>query len=180
MSGQERRWDRPLTDKVLQEIRPDVLGAVWALTRHWDQRGRPAPSRSNSNFATWSEVAGGIVEAAGYGCPLLPPAVSLDEDDRAVHVLVKHMTIGEKYTYQRIAGMCSILGLFEGLLQAADPKQRSILGKLLGTYKNLSVGKVVFKIEGEFHQKRYWVEARSEQSGNASIHAGKREGKGAK
>ena len=170
---EDRKWERPLTDAVLEELRADVLGAVWALTRHWDQKGRPDPTRSNSHFAAWSKVVGGIVEAAGFGCPLLPPPVSLDEDDRAVHELVKHMDIGEKYTYQRITGMCGLLKLFEGLVQASDPSQRSKLGIILGTYKNLPVGDVLFRIEGDFHQKRYWVEARSARGGDASNHAGK-------
>lgn len=65
-------------------VRAELLGAMWALVRNWEDAGRPTaslPNRKNfvrPSFEEWSEMFGGIVQAAGYGNPLVLPA-----DDKA-------------------------------------------------------------------------------------------------
>jgi hypothetical protein len=61
-------------------VRAEILGALWALVRNWEEKGCPKASTANNknfrrpSFEEWSEVFGGIVQAAGYGNPLVLPA----------------------------------------------------------------------------------------------------------
>jgi hypothetical protein len=167
----KRVFNRPITSAVLEDLRPDVLAACWALVRNWDRKDRPKSSQTNTHCPEWAAVAVGIVEAAGLGCALTPPPESLDEDDRAMHVLARHMKTGERYAFQQMANMALNHGLFEveasstNANQASpNPKQRSTFGRILARYKNRPLDGRTFHIEGEFHGRRYWLtDARSEQ-----------------
>lgn len=75
--AEQRSFRRPLHDTVLKELRPAVLGALWALVRHWDSQGRPAASREHPSFPVWAKTIGGIVEAAGLGDCLAPAVVAM-------------------------------------------------------------------------------------------------------
>ena len=72
--SQERAEDkvfaRPISVPVLIGLRPSILAACWSLIRHWDDVGRPGPTRSHSAFPAWASTIGGIVEAAGFYLPL--------------------------------------------------------------------------------------------------------------
>ncbi len=83
--AEDRNFQRILDDAVLLALRPQILAALWTLVREWDKAGRPKPSRTNSAFPRWAEIIGGIVEHAGYGCPLetaeIPSAADVDGSD---------------------------------------------------------------------------------------------------
>lgn len=78
---QEKRHAVDLNPVVLNrpEVRGEFLSALWALIRNWDVNGRkPAgppgkPFRVNG-FAEWSDIFGGIIQAAGYANPLERPS----------------------------------------------------------------------------------------------------------
>src|SRR5215471_16404966 len=83
--AEDRKFQRVLDEAELLAMRPRILGALWALVRDWDAAGRPKPSRTHTAFPRWSEIIGGIVEHAGYGCPLqtaeIPSAADVDGAD---------------------------------------------------------------------------------------------------
>jgi hypothetical protein len=66
----DRVFKRPLSVPELLKMRPDILAACWSLVKYWDAMGCPQPSRSNSTFPAWARTIGGIVENAGFVCPL--------------------------------------------------------------------------------------------------------------
>jgi hypothetical protein len=68
--AEDRKFRRTLDDGTLLALRPKILAALWALVREWNAAGRPGPSRTHSSFPRWAEIVGGIVEFAGYTCPL--------------------------------------------------------------------------------------------------------------
>lgn len=47
------------------ENRALILSALWGLTRHWDECGRPRGGCRLADFAAWSDIVGGIVKCAG-------------------------------------------------------------------------------------------------------------------
>ena len=68
--AEDRKFQRVLDDAVLLALRPRIIAALWALVREWDAAGRLKPSKSHAAFPRWAEVICGIVEFAGFGCPL--------------------------------------------------------------------------------------------------------------
>jgi hypothetical protein len=78
--AEQRSFRRPLHDTVLKELRPAVLGALWALVQNWNSRGRPESSREHPSFPVWAKTIGGIVEAAGLGDCLAPAVVAMEAD----------------------------------------------------------------------------------------------------
>ena len=78
--AEDRVFENNLEVPMLLERRSEILTALWALIQDWDKDMRPKPSRSNSSFADWSEIIGGIVEHAGYGCALETPQIEAAAD----------------------------------------------------------------------------------------------------
>jgi hypothetical protein len=69
---EETSNDAPTTylDELrINELKPEILGALYGLAREWVTAERPKPARVNLNFVRWSEITGGIVEHAGFGLP---------------------------------------------------------------------------------------------------------------
>jgi hypothetical protein len=162
--AEDRQFKRPMSDPVLAELRPRVLAAAWALIRHWDGLGRPAPSRTHSAFPEWAQTIGGIVESAGYGCPFETPRIveSVDEDAADMRSLAAAMQPGRKYTNREIADLCRGEEIFAGLVGRSEDEmtrsQRSAWGKVLARYRDRAVGEHRFFIEGEGHNRRFLVE----------------------
>jgi hypothetical protein len=67
-----RKFDRLLDDSFLirEDVRQDMLSALWSLVVHWDQSGRPHGKRTLGSFEEWARLVCGIVAAAGFGDPL--------------------------------------------------------------------------------------------------------------
>jgi hypothetical protein len=102
---QERQHRRDLNPVVLNrpEVRGEFLGAMWALVRHWYAVGRPpAGTREKpyrvAGFAEWSDIFGGIIQAAGYGNPLEKP-----RDEESASPLPQH----QRKLVQLLAGPLS-------------------------------------------------------------------------
>lgn len=135
---QEKEHKRDLNPVVLNrsEIRSEFLSALWAFIRHWDDSGRPKAGEPGkpyrvATFAEWSDIFGGIVQAAGYGNPLVKPPEDQQADQKTPHQrkLVELMTfkLGEKteagtliehvdFTFQEIVDICYQSELFEFLM----------------------------------------------------------------
>jgi hypothetical protein len=71
-------------------VRAELLSALWSLVRHWRDNSRPvageqsAPYR-RASFKDWSDIFGGIVQAAGYGNPLVVPSDEVSAAPERVH-----------------------------------------------------------------------------------------------
>lgn len=98
----------------LREHRDDLLGALMVLVRNWYALGKPKPTkvRPFGSFEEWTEVIGGIIEAAGVTGfrDDVEQMASLNDGLkaqwgpflRAVH----HVTWGMPFTVAQIAEMC--------------------------------------------------------------------------
>jgi len=91
--AEDRYIKRYLDDTALLDMRSELLAALWAHVREWDKAGRPKPSREHGSFQRWAEIIGGIVEFAGYGCPLIPAEIegAADTESSDMRELVKHL-----------------------------------------------------------------------------------------
>lgn len=158
--AEDRQFRRPISAPVLTEMRPRILAAAWALIRHWDSVGRPAPSRSHSAFPEWAQTIGGIVEASGFTCPFETARVveAVDEDAAGMRSMVAAMQPGRKYENRDLIGLCRTLEIFPGIVaDEMTPSQRSIWGKVLSRFDRRTVEESRFFIEGTGHGRRFWV-----------------------
>jgi hypothetical protein len=180
--AEDRQYRRPLDLPTLLALRPKILAACWSVVQHWYAKGQPAPSRLHSAFPTWAKVIGGIVQAAGFGCPLdtANAAVAADEDGEAMRRLVQAMQPGRRYTFIEIVQLCQSNGCFDSLvgevgMDLKNPS-RVTLSRLLGRYENRLVRDYRFVIDGKGHTRRYRVElgsdARSHALHTVSIQSG--------
>ena len=169
--AEDRTFKRALTDETLRQLRPALLGAVWSLIRYWDGLGRPKPTREHSAFPEWARTIGGIVEAAGYGCPLETPSAveQVDEDGGAMRLLTAAMNPCQRYTPSELAQLCRAGGVFPSIVgqseQDMTASHRSGFGKILRRYDNRQIGDFRFLIEGKGHQRRYAIK----QGGKVAI-----------
>jgi hypothetical protein len=160
--AEDRQFHRPLDESTLLAMRPEILAACWSLVRHWYTLGQPLPSRSHSAFPAWAKVVGGVVEAAGWSCPLDTANVALaaDEDGESMRILVAAMQPGRKYTFSETVELCRENEAFIGL--SGEPEitkaSRSTLGRLLSRYDHRLVKQRRFVIEGSGHKRRYYIE----------------------
>jgi hypothetical protein len=161
--AEDRIYKRPLSVPVLQSMRPQILAACWSLVRHWDDLGRPQPTRSHSAFPAWAATIGGIVECAGFGCALQTANVAIvaDEDGQNMRLLTAQMAPGIPYTAGELVNLCRTHSIFDSLVGSSDADmgraQRSAFGKLLSRYDDRRVGVLRFHITGTNHAKRFRV-----------------------
>lgn len=169
--AEDRVFRRPLSVSVLRELRPQILAACWSLVKHWDARGRPGPSKSHSAFPAWAGTIGGVVEAAGFGCPFETARIAIvsDEDGENMRQLAAAMNPGVAYTAGEIVSLCRKINAFDGLIGSSDSDfgrpQRSSFGRLLSRYDNRRVGDSTFFITGSGHGKRFSVLRAEDQAG---------------
>jgi hypothetical protein len=160
--AEDRRFKRPLNLTALKHMRADLLAACWSFLRNWDKRGRPQASRSHSAWPEWAGVIGGIVEAAGFQCPLETPTAVADADLTGMRLLVAAMKQGKPYTAGELACLCRREEIFPELVGHSEedmsPALRSAFGWMLKRYCRRRVREFRFVIEGEGRQKRYKVE----------------------
>ena len=170
--AEDREFRRPLSIPVLQGLRPKLLAALWSVVRHWDSQRRPKPTKTNSSFPDWSNVVGGIVESAGFGCPLETAQVALvaDQDGDDIRTLVEAMAQAflekgkESYRFSELIDLAREQECFTGLVNdtPADPTGRKTLtakataklGGLFKRYDKRQVGKYRFIIEGDHGKQR--------------------------
>jgi hypothetical protein len=163
--AEERVFERELDQKVLLDLRPHILAALWAFVREWDKAGRRNPSRTHNAFPEWSRTIGGIVEFAGYRCPFeiaeIDDAADLDGAD--MHELVKLISEceAESLTFDELVSLSRDHGLFERIIGNDDvalkPAERSKLGKLLKRYDRRLFAQGRFFIDGKGRHRKYRV-----------------------
>jgi hypothetical protein len=160
---ENRLFKRKLDVTELIKLRPRILAACWALVRHWDAQGRPDASRTHS-FPSWDAVVGGIVEAAGFGCPFAPAAAAsvADEDGDSMRSMVMAMEPGRKYAAQELAELCRKESAFINIVgDGVVPMtvaQRSAFGWALSRWDKRQIGNHKFFIDGNGRHKRFRIE----------------------
>jgi hypothetical protein len=161
---EDKNYKRDLELPQILALRPITLAALWALVRHWDAQGRPKPSRSHSAFPLWANIVGGIVEAAGYTCPLATAnvAATADPDGQDMRLLVNAMALKPKpLAFAELVKLSQDEGLFEGIVGTSpeiDRSAKAAFGCLLGRYDRRVVSNWRFLSDGKGHQRRYRVE----------------------
>jgi hypothetical protein len=171
--AEDRKFARVLDDAVLLAMRPCILAALWAFVREWDAAGRPKPTKSHTAFPRWAEIIGGIVEHAGYGCPLgtveIPSAADVDGAD--VRELVKLLADGEPLKFDELVALAREKGLFERIIGSdgdgeLKPSDKSAFGKLLKRYdRRVFSGGRSFVIDGKGRARTFRVVVRTGRTG---------------
>ena len=131
----------PLDDARLIELRPEILGALWALVRNWQENGFAPPKNLNQSFSTWSKVVGGILEAAGYHSPSRQAGSGSDGDRELsdMESLVGQMKVGSGYSFSKLVALAREHHLFEWIIgeqtddeeEELDPKARTRFSRML-------------------------------------------------
>jgi 5S rRNA maturation endonuclease (ribonuclease M5) len=157
--AEDRSFKRELDQRVLLELRPKILAALWALVRQWNQAGRPSPSRTHSAFPEWSRTIGGIVECAGYACPFMPVEIQAAADIDGAHMrkLVVALAEGGPANFDVVVELCYEHGLFERLEDKEGRIDRHRLGWLLKRYDRRIFPAGHFIIEGAGHRRTFCV-----------------------
>jgi hypothetical protein len=163
--AEERIFKRELDQKVLLDLRPQILGALWTFVREWDKAGRPRPTRVHNAFPEWSRVIGGIVEFAKYSCPFETAEIedAADLDGAHMHELAKLLgeCKPEGLAFDDLVSLSREHGLFERIVGTDDvplkPAERSKLGKLLRRYSRRIFDEGRFIIDGKGRARKYYV-----------------------
>jgi hypothetical protein len=156
--AEDRKFRRVLDDAALLAMRGDILAALWAFVREWDIAGRPKPSRTHSSFPRWAEIIGGIVEFAGFGCPLVTAEVqnASDVDGADMRELVATLD-DEPVKFEDVVKTARLGGLFDRLIDGdgdLKPTDKSTFGKLLKRYDRRVFGDGKrFIVEGKGHSR---------------------------
>ncbi|MFZ4776973.1 MAG: hypothetical protein ACOYM3_16510 [Terrimicrobiaceae bacterium] len=163
LRAEDRTFKRPLDPGIISSNRHNILPALWTLVHEWNKAGRPQASTVNANFPQWSKTIGGIVEFAGYGCPLATPDIGGmgDTDTADFATLAGNMEAGKLYPFDDIVRMADGVELFDRILGQKDSEgltrsAKSTFALLLGRFNGRSVTEAaIFRVEGKGHARRY-------------------------
>ena len=165
--AEDRKFSRVLDMPHLLAMRPKILAALWAMVRYWDANGRPSPSCGHSAFPTWASIVGGIVEAAGFSCPLTTANVTAtaDPDGEDMRLLVKEMASKPApLAFGDLVKLAHEHGLFTNIIgESGDDlgrREKSAFARLLMRYDRRLVLDWHFIVEGQGRTRRYKVESR--------------------
>ena len=93
-----RRFD----EQDIMECRPELLGYLWSMVKHWHAKGMPKASVDHGSFGKWGHVVGAIVEAATGSCPLVQAADDGDDVLSAFERLLDFVMEGNDQDEARI------------------------------------------------------------------------------
>jgi len=68
----ERHFKNPNLQVWVLENREQILSALYALVRNWNEKGQPEGKKPFASFPHWAKICGGIMETAGYESPCEP------------------------------------------------------------------------------------------------------------
>ncbi|MHB8522189.1 MAG: hypothetical protein ACYDH9_15720 [Limisphaerales bacterium] len=175
--AEDRQFRRPLDLPALLTMRPKILAALWAMVNHWNTQGRPTPSRSHSAFPSWANIVAGIVETAGFACPLeMANVTSADQDGDDMRQLVEAMAVkGEPIQFAGLVTLARELGCFENIIgsEATDDLKhadRMKMARLLTRYDRRLVGTHRFIVIGKGHGRKFRVEVVHRDAHSHTLH----------
>jgi hypothetical protein len=160
----ERNFKCPDLHGWVRERRGDMLSALWAFVKLWDESGRPDGKTLFASFPEWAKTVGGIMCAGDLGDPCLPDKRTTKDggdemtgDMRELFALA-HEEFGDEWVsksqiYQLLEER-SDLGLFSWL-DLYDKSGKTKFGKALHRYDRRVLGDVVLTIEGNKNSRRY-------------------------
>lgn len=169
--AEDKVFKRTLSVPRLLSMRSEILAACWTLVRNWDAKGRPRPTRSHSAFPAWATVIGGIIEAAGFDCPLATAEVSnvADEDGAAMRTLVEAMEFDKPYTSKTLADLCREKGVLLNIVADSEEKMdrsgHSTFGKALARFDHRRVGSRTLLMQGTGKMRRFRAVAADQGNG---------------
>ena len=161
---EDRVYKKSLDPVRIKELRPQILAACWGLVAAWDAAGRPGSSLTSASFGRWADVVGGIVEFAGWACPLAAPKVTTagDTDVSDIAELHSALDVDDMRSFASLAELCEGAGLFEAVVTDKDfnqnltPAARSAFGLILRRFDGRIVGPGIrFVIEGAGRNRVY-------------------------
>lgn len=113
------------------EVRADLLAAMWALVRSWNEAtpgARPAPSSVYRGFELFSNIYGGIIQHAGFGNPMESTAAEVDPDFADMKAVIEKLSDGvedhAEYDFNDIIDACRELNAFEWHLEGRMVKSK--------------------------------------------------------
>jgi len=160
----ERNFKCPDLHGWIRERRGDILSALWAFVKLWDESGRPDGKTLFASFPEWAKTVGGIMHTGDLGDPCLPDKRTTKDggdemtgDMRELFALA-HEEIGDEWVsksriYQLLEDR-SDLGLFSWF-DLHDKSGKTKFGKALHRYDKRVLGEVVLAIEGNKNSRRY-------------------------
>lgn len=112
------------------EVRADLLAALWALVRNWDKVGRPVPASVYRGFETFSNIFGGIAQAAGFANPMQSTAAEIDPDFADMSAVINELARRQDFQqdgkiiveFREIIEVCRRLNAFEWHLEGKITK----------------------------------------------------------
>jgi hypothetical protein len=168
----ERAEDRVFKNQLdvpeLIERRGDILSALYSLILDWHSATQPKPRRTHSAFPDWARIIGGIVEHAGYNCPLDTPKtdVATDTDGADMRILVQTVCEGTSKISVKFGDLVQAArtkGLFDRFIPDGgemDSKQRAGLGYLFRSYDRRLIGDHRFHADGRGRDKQFVISKR--------------------
>jgi hypothetical protein len=106
------------------DVRADVLAALWALVRAWNEvkpLPRPMPSNVFRGFEIFSNIFGGVVQNAGFENPMQSTVAEVDPDYAdmmaVVIELMKNVERKAEFEFNDIIEVCRELNAFEWHLE---------------------------------------------------------------
>jgi hypothetical protein len=164
--AEARTMDYILDDERIQSQRGLILGSLYALVRNWHEKGQTRASRTLPTFEKWSEIIGGIVQAAGFQCPIPEPelAVQVDATHTGMNRLLALMSAHHQanaITFRQVVTLAQEEGLFEDIIPPEgdlSKQARTIFARLLKRFdKRRFPSGSTFSIRGTGHARRYAV-----------------------
>jgi len=164
--AEARQIENPLDVQGIIRERHQILGSLHAMIREWAEHGKPAPSKTHPSFMEWSNVVGGIVEYAGFGCPIpcLDVAPDVDPETADMERLVEQMHAADKpfgLTFSQVVTLCQEHGLFEGRLptKTAERRGNTEFGRVLKRFQDREFpNQLIFRVYGNGHGRKYAVQ----------------------
>ncbi|PAW76833.1 MAG: hypothetical protein B9S32_13930 [Verrucomicrobia bacterium Tous-C9LFEB] len=155
---QDREIKKVIDDEYLArpDVRKQILSALWAMVKSWDQKRRPAPPRVQRGYEPWSFIFGGIVYHAGFGDALEQPSQEEagDPEIADMNALVAALASANiekgtnhgEFEFSEIVDCARSINAFEYIMDGREQKDkesgevwfemtskaRSVFGKLLG------------------------------------------------
>lgn len=80
---ENKRYDHVIDSFYLarSDVRSRMLGAMWAMVRHWGERGCPLAEGGKPTFEQWTTTMAGLTRCAGFADPLEKPELGAGGDE---------------------------------------------------------------------------------------------------
>ena len=126
--AEDRKIEHPIDEGDILACRSEILASLWALVRNWIGNGCKPGTIKHASFDEWGKTIGGILEAAGYQSPLLPPPLALDERLESMMQIVRAaaalMTAPELFLDPpQLMDLARTAGAFPWILDEEEPTQ---------------------------------------------------------